>query len=129
MIEHADPSAEFGDIEEMVRAAGGYLDISDDLRPRTLEEARHDRLGSSNRTWMVVVVAVLVLCAMSASQLLDRFSMASPPSALVRANADQLMQTAAQRKATQVKAQVCWTLVDSFSELRQRQASLLEDAF
>jgi len=128
MIEQADMNTDFGDIEEMIRSAGGYLEVSDDLRPRTLEGARDDRRESSTRSWITVLAAVVVFIAMFASQLRGRFSSTSPPNAAVSANSDQLY-AAAQRKSIQANVDASWSLVDSFSELRQRQASLLEDAF
>ena len=129
MIEHTDARAGFGEIEEMVRAAGGYLDVSDDLRPRTLEEARHERRDSSTGAWIAILAAIFLFAAVYTSQSLGGFSLASPFDTSVSANAHQLMRTAAQRRTGHVYAHTSWTLVDSFSELRQRQASLLDDAF
>ncbi len=128
MIEQADLNTDFGDIEEMIRAAGGYLEVSDDLRPRTLEAARDDRRESSTRSWIAVLAVGVIFIAMFGSQIRGRFSSTSPPNAAVSANGDQLY-AAAQRKATQANVDASWSLADSFSELRQRQASLLQDAF
>ncbi len=128
MIEHAGVNAGFCDIEEMVRAAGEYLDVSDDLRPRTLEEARDDRRETSTRSWIAVLAVAVVFLAMYAGKFHGRLSSASPLKAVVSADCDQLY-AAAQQKAAQANVDPSWSLVDAFSELRQRQASLIEDAF
>ncbi len=128
MIEHAAMNAEFGDIEEMVRAAGGYLEVSDDLRPRTIEEARADSRETSTRSWITVLAMVVVFLAMSAGNLRGRLASTSLLEASVSANCDQL-HAVALRKATEANVDPSWSLVDAYSELRQRQLSLIEDAF
>ena len=42
-----DSNPEFEDLEKIIRAAGRYVMVSDDLRPRTLEDARD--LGRQRR--------------------------------------------------------------------------------
>jgi len=128
MIEQTELNAEFADIEEMIRAAGDYLEVSEDLRPRTLEEARHNRRDFSTRTWFGALAAVIGIIALFASQHQTQSSSASPLNVAVSADCDQLYADAQQR-TTQANVDASWTLVDSFRELRQRQASLLEDAF
>ena len=128
MIEHAAMHAEFREIEEMVRAAGGYLEVSVDLRPRTIEEARDESRETSTRFWIAVLALVVVFLAMSASKLGGRLSSTSPLKASVSANCDQLYAVAL-RKAAQANVDPSWSLVDAFRELRQRQSSLIEDAF
>ena len=128
MIDQAGVNAEFRDIEEMVRAAGGYLEVSDDLRPRTLEEARDDSRETSTRSWIGVLAVVVVFLATYADRFRGRLSSTSPFKAVVSANCDQL-HAAAGQKAAQANVDPSWSLVDAFSELRQRQASLIEDAF
>jgi hypothetical protein len=128
MVEHAGMNAEFRDIEEMVRAAGGYLEVSDDLRPRTLEEARDESCETSTRFWIAVLASVIVFLAMSAGELRGRLSSTPPLKASVSANCDQL-HAVALRKAEEENVDPSWSLVDAFSELRQRQSNLIADAF
>ena len=128
MIEHADVSSEFCDIEAMVRGAGEYLDVSDDLRPRTLEEARDDSRETWTRSWIAVLAVVVVFLSMYAGKFRGRLNSVSSHKAAVSANCDQLYD-AARQKAAQANVDPSWSLVDAFSELRQRQASLVEDTF
>ena len=124
MIEHADERAEFWDVEKVVRAAGDYLDVSDDLRPRTLEEARDVSRKTSTRSGIAVLGTVIIFLAMYAGQFRDRIPSKSPLKSLARANGAELH--AATRQAN---VDPSWSLVDAFRGLRQRQASLIEDAF
>ena len=128
MIEHDSANAEFRDIEEMVRAAGGYLEVSDDLRPDTLEEARNETRETSSRSWIGIVAVAVVFLAVSAGML--RGHLSSAPSLMmdVGADGDQLAAVAS-RKAARTRADASWSLVDAFLELRQRQASLIDDGF
>jgi hypothetical protein len=128
MIEHADVNPGFCDVEEMVRAAGGYLEVSDDLRPRTLEEARDDSRETSTRSWIAVLAVVVIFLAMYAGKFRDRLSSTSPLKAVVSVNCDQLY-AAARQTAAKANVDPSWSLVDAFRGLRQRQLSLIEDAF
>ena len=88
MIEPAEIHADFCDIEEMVRTAGSYLEISADLRPRTLEEARDESRETSTRSWITAWGLVLVLLAISVGRFRDGLSSAIPFRAGVSANGD-----------------------------------------
>ena len=124
MTEHG--RAELIDVEEMVRAAGGYLEVSDDLRPRTLEEARDDRRESSTRCRMAILAAALITLAVFTDQFCNRI--ASPLKGVVSTDDDRLF-TAAQQQAARSGADPSWSLVDAFRGLRQRQGRLIGDAF
>ena len=124
MIERAAMNAEFHDIEEMVRAAGDYLEVSDDLRPRTLEGARYNGRETSTRSWIAILAVIILFFAIFAGRLTST----SPLKAVVSSGGDQLYAAAGQ-KASRANVDPSWSLVDAFSELRQRQASLIEDAF
>ncbi len=128
MIDQAATNAEFRDIEEMVRAAGNYVDVSDDLRPRTLEEAREESLETSTRFWIAALAMLVVCFAISAGNSRGRLSITPPLNASVSANCDQL-HAVALRKSAQAKVDPSWSLVDAYRELRQRQSSLIADAF
>lgn len=127
MLEHTAMNAEFRDVEEMVRAAGDYLEVTDDLRPQTLEQARNESRKTSTR-FSIAVAVIVVFLAMSAGMFRGRLS--STPSFLAGVSADgDHLYAAALQKAAQANVDPSWSLVDAFSELRQRQASLIEDAF
>lgn len=96
------------ELEALVRSAKDYVHPSDDLRPRVLEAARSQRrVMSYLRHAAVALVMVGTL-----------FTGLHGTSALVLSptTSDQLLSSAA-RDAN-------WGLVDSFTELRQRQAIL-----
>lgn len=128
MLEPAAMNAEFRDIEEMVRAARDYLEVTDVLRADTLEEARNVSRQSSTRLWISALAVAVVFLAMSSGQLRSRLSSTSPFMAGVSADSDQ-MYAAALQNAAQADVDPSWALVDAFNGLRQRQASLIEDAF
>ena len=121
MLEPAAMNAEFRDIEEMVRAAGDYLEVGDDLRADTLEEARSVRRQTSTRHWISALAVALVFLAMSVGHLRSRLAGISTVS-------DQFYAAALQN-AAQANADPNWALVEMFSGIRQHQASLIDDAF
>ena len=123
-LKMAPRNADLVEIEEMVRSAGNYLEVSDDLRPRTLEEAHYRSRETSNRSWIAIVAVVIVLLAICGGPLVAT----SPLEGVVSSGGDQLYFAAGQ-KAAQANVDPSWTLADAFSELRQRQAGLIEDAF
>jgi hypothetical protein len=128
MLEHANMDADFRDVEEMIRAAGDYLDVTEDLRPRTLERARDESRKAATRFWIAALAVAAVVFSMSAGMVRSHLTSAPPLLAGVSSNSDQLYDTARQ-KAAQANADPSWSLVEAFSELRQRQASLFRDAF
>ena len=128
MFEHADTNAEFRGVEEMIRAAGNFLDVTDDLRPQTVEQARHESRKTSTRFWIPIVAVIAVFLVISVGMLRGRLSSTPLLMAGVIADGDQLYATALQR-AAQAHVDPSWSLVDAFRELRERQASVIEDAF
>jgi len=127
MLDHAAMDGEFRDVEEMVRAAGDYLEVTDDLRPQTIEQAR-DESRKTPASSRFAVVAVVFCLAMSADMFRGRFSSPPPLLASIRSDGHQLYAAALQ-KAARANVDPSWSLVDAFRELRRRQASLIEDAF
>jgi hypothetical protein len=128
MIDHADATAEFRDVEEMVQAAGAYLEVTDDLRPYTLEEARRECREASTRSWIALVAVVVVFLAMCVGALRGSPPSTPPVMAGVGADGDQLYDAASQA-AADANVDPSWSLVDEYSELRRRQASLIKGAF
>ncbi len=128
MFEHDAANAEFCDIEEMVRAAGDYLDVWDDLRPQTLERARRKSRQMTIRSWIAIVAVVVVVLTFSAGMFRGRPSSTPPLVAGVTTDSDQLYAVALQ-KAAQANVDPSWSLVDAFCALRQRQANWINAAF
>ena len=124
MTEDSATKAEFGEIEDMVRAAGEYVAVSDDLRPRTLEESTFRGREASNRSWIAILTVVIFFLAIC----VGRLASTTPLEGLVSSGDDQLY-SAADKNAAQSNADLSSNLADAFSELRQRQLSLIEDAF
>ena len=120
MFEPAAIHTEFGDIEEMVRAAGDYLEVADDLRADTLEEARYVSRKSSQRYWILVLAVAVVFLAVFAGRLRCSLASTSPITAGIFAESDQIY-------AADGAEDPSWALVDAFRGLRQRQASLIDD--
>lgn len=104
------------DIEALIRSAKDYVHASDDLRPRILEAARSQRgeqraLGYLRQA--AIVLAIFGLLTMARQGTADH----AEPALLAAVSAESLLSAAA--------ADGNWGLVDSFTELRQRQAELL----
>ena len=115
------------EIEAAIHAAGAYVRASDDLRPRVLESARIER-----HEWQVQLVirhtAILVVLFAS---LMSAFR--SPPNSSVdlqswnwlAASSDSLLIPT---RATAIHGgDLAWQLVESFTELRRRQATALHE--
>ena len=113
------------DIEALVRSARDYVRPSDDLRPRVLENARIMRSERRAQRW----IGHLAICAL----LLGMFAAATgqqhnavathEPAAVVRAG--RLFWSP---QPTLSASDASWGMVDSFTELRRRQAELLRPA-
>lgn len=103
------------DIEALIRSAKDYVHASDDLRPRILEAARSQRgeqraLGYLRQA--AIVLAILGLLTLARRGTTDH----AEPALLAAVSAEDLLSAAAEDRN--------WGLVDSFTELRQRQAEL-----
>ncbi|MEM8864437.1 MAG: hypothetical protein AAGF31_02690 [Planctomycetota bacterium] len=111
-------------IESLVRAAGDYVQPSDDLRPRLLESARGER-QLRRRRW----VATRVCAAAAAIGLLVGPQIVSHRSAM--AEASQRERIARAVVAQQQNAHrsgvdsVYWELVNAFWQVRQEQSESL----
>lgn len=112
------------DIESLVRSAGDYVRPSEDLRPRVLEGARCVSKERQARRW----IGHLAMCALALAMLI----------AAVRHAPDLWHEPAAARSgygslwnvspATAGSSDASWSMVDSFTDLRRRQAELLRPA-
>jgi hypothetical protein len=121
-VDNFDPSqAAFAEVESLIRSAGRYVQVSEDLRPRVLEAAyleRNER--QARRTIARLTLVALLLVGLSISLApsgrdLDNWS---------ASRWDWLL--AAESAARPGDGN--WNFVDSFTELRRRQAEALRPA-
>ena len=114
------------DIEAMVRAAGDYVQASDDLRPRVLETARIQS-GEQRAQRRIRRMAILfVLLAMFTPSSRDPVEAAGdhPWNTLSVASSESAFsQTAA--AVDRGGGDFGWGLVEAFTELRHQQAAAL----
>ena len=117
MIEPLEPGAGFEDVEALVRAAGNYVRPSEDLRPRVLETARMEasERKALRRIWQAALALVL-LASLSTT--------ISGPWTGGSSFSSELLQVQAEVRAAGCDS-TGWRLVDSFTDLRRRQAALL----
>lgn len=128
MFDRTGTHPEYIDVEDMVRAAGNYLDVTDDLRAQTLETAHIKNCASSNRLRIAVLAVIVVCLAISTSMMRGSLSSMLPLMAGVAADGDQPYAVALQKTA-QAHVDPNGSLPDAFSELRHHQAKLIQDAF
>jgi len=108
-------------LESIVRAAGGYIRPTDDLRPSTLEAARDAcRQRRISRRFGGLAILVVLLAATGIPEFL--FS-SQRGKAFVRSS--ELHRRAAQN-AVERGVGTNWALYEVFSELRREQADLLQ---
>jgi hypothetical protein len=114
----------FDEVEQAVRAAASYVRASEDLRPRVLESARVERGERRARRWIGQAAAfVVVLATLTAVIRPTLDSSAFYQSNWLFAGSDAIFSHAGAKTAH--GGDLAWGLVDSFTELRRRQA----DAF
>ena len=110
----------FAQLESMVRAAGRYVEPTDDLRPNVLEAAHEAcRQRHMSRRLGGLAILVLLLAATGFSDFL-RSSQLGP--AFVQSS--ELHRRAAQ-SVVEGGVGTNWALYEAFSELRREQADLL----
>lgn len=113
MTELHSSSGPIDDLEALLRSAKDYVHPSDDLRPRVLEAARSQRDQRQMLGYLQHAAVVLVVLGALASALYGTAGSAN----LGSTSRDQVLTSAAEDGN--------WGLVDSFTELRRRQAVLL----
>jgi len=104
------------DLEALLRSAKDYVHPSDDLRPRVLEAARSQRRQRQLLGYLQHAAVVLVVLGALGSALYGSADFVKVASA----SRDRVLTSAAKDWN--------WGLVDSITELRQRQAVLLGSA-
>jgi hypothetical protein len=110
------------DIESLVSAARDYVRPSDDLRPRVLETARAERRERRLQRHLAQMAAVVLLMVTGLTvyhqpELSDRARAFLPTM--------EAMSDEAQAEAARFSDHATWETVESFTDLRRRQAELL----
>ena len=130
MAESVDTSREWdGDatqIEQLIRQAASYMDVSDDLRPRVLEDARDQQVRrNSARRATLLLVALIALG--SGLQGLSAHWRASPASVVDGTVSPTTIDvfSVARLDSHSLGSADAWSLAQAFVELRSRQAKLL----
>lgn len=110
----------FAELESMVRAAGGYVHPTDDLRPNTLEAVRS--AGRQRRTSCRLGALAGLVLLLAASGFPDFLLSARLGPAFVQSSE-------LHRRAVQYSVEkgigTNWALYEVFSEMRREQADLL----
>lgn len=124
MISNHEADDSFAALEGMIRAAGGYVRASDDLRPRVLDAARFRREELRVRrcvrrlTLVVFVLMALTSTANDRSELMGGGRQLAA-AGLWRALVD------AQATASDSGDGPAWGLVEAYTELREQQSAAL----
>ncbi len=113
-----------GDVESLVRSAGNYVRPSEDLRPRVLETARVARKERQAQRWTLHMAACALLCGVLAAALQTPSAVATRETAAAAIGYRLLWNS----QPTIGTSDASWNMVDSFTELRRRQAELLRPA-
>ena len=115
-------------IESLVRAACGYVQPTEDLRPRTLEAARE---ACRQRRWnfriggLALTVILLAMCGFPHWGLSSRAEQVASASGAIRHY--DLHQQASLRMV-RAGFDPSWALYEAFAELRRKQADLFDSA-
>lgn len=123
---HADdPSSD--SLESLIRAAGDYVHPSADLRPRTLETARHRRRQQRRAGGLAIAALILAVLLPSGSGQHSHptlFGNLSIP-AISQALSKKSPGNGVALNTLQAGLGADWALVDIFTQLRRQQAALL----
>ena len=121
MVELSDQYQPMDEIEAMVRAAGNFVQASEDLRPRVLESARQQRGNQGIQRWVSgLAVGILMLTAAPG----HRQSTASRQS-LAPAVFFPTAQPVSNATGAELSSEMGWGMVDAFTEMRRQQSEVL----
>jgi hypothetical protein len=121
VIDSCEWEDDVADVEELVRSAGNYVQVSKDLRPRVLESARlhsGERRARSVVRKAALIAALLMWCVTASIRSLDM------PENLRELTIVATSPVSAGHVSSG-NGDIGWTLVDAFTELRCRQADVL----
>ena len=118
----------FDSLESIVRAAGNYVQPTDDLRPSTLEAARE---ACSQRRWnfrigaLAMVVILLAICDLPSRIFPSLVGQVERPSQVIRSYD---LHRQASLRMVHPSFDSTWAMVEAFVELRKKQADLFDAA-
>ena len=121
---------EIPQLEQLIRRAGSYLEISDDLRPRVLEDARKKQTQRSSAKGAALVLAVLLTVG-SGLQMLTSHWQASSTGVVDKSvclSSVEVFSLAAMKSNDSTEKTTAWNVAEIFAELRSRRAKLLRSA-
>lgn len=123
MTEFSDNLESLDEIEALVRSARDYVHASDDLRPRVLESARSARGERRARRWIGQLAAVTLVLGLVVATVRRQ-----PDVVASHAPAIPAARPFAESRWLVGYSDSNWEMVESFTELRRRQAELLRPA-
>ena len=110
------------DVETMIRLAQDYVCASDDLRPRVLETARLEVRERAIRRWFWLGAALMLFSGFVLTAI--REQLPETGSGGLRSVVDAAAILSSTESAA-LRGDPSWGMVESFTQLRQRQAELL----
>ena len=111
------------EIEALVRAAGEYVQASEDLRPRVLESAREQRCErTAQRLIARVALGVLLATTLTASSSPGSVDARNPLASAALYRASLPLTTTVGADADN---DVGWGMVEAFTEMRRQQSEVL----
>ncbi len=113
-------------VEQLIRQAAYYVDVSEDLRPRVLENAR-DRQVRRSSAWRATLLLVALIALGSSLERLSSYWRASPASVVdgkVCPTAVDIFSLT-DPESHSLGGADAWSVAQAFVELRTRQAQLL----
>jgi hypothetical protein len=111
------------EIEALVRAAGDYVQASEDLRPRVLESARKQRCERTAQGLIArVALGVLLATMLTASNSPGSVDARNPLASAALNRASFPLPTAGGADADN---DFGWNMVEAFTEMRRQQSEVL----
>jgi len=110
------------EIEALIRTARDYVRPSNDLRPRVLETARLERREQRIQRQFWHIAALIFFCGMLTHSIREMPEVVAAPSNETAVDASSIFSSAA---AVSPSRDPSWEMVESFTQLRRRQAELL----
>ncbi len=118
MIDAFDPQDPVHEIETLIRAAGNYVQPSEDLRPRVMEAVRTQRVERNAQRRIAQAAVLFIVLNFFATSTLQQVELADGSLPVIDRPSEPA-DTPAYRDSEN------WDTVESFRELRRRQATLL----
>ena len=129
MTDFMDGNESTEQIEAVILAAGGYVQASEDLRPRVLESARIGYRERRARHWIGHSAFLVLLVALCTATVGGRAQVLSTSAADSRLAADaNAVYSLAETKVVLGQVDFGWGMVEAFTDVRRRQAESLRRA-